>query len=304
MSILKLMTSVSLAVLTVTALHAERRCPGNVPIVPLRQVQDALIVVTLTVNGTGPFDFLVDTGAQITTVDDQLASQLGLALSGAALVSGVATYGRKDFTRLAQMEIAGHRVNDVLAVIDYMAQLHAADGRIRGILGEDFLMHFDLLIDNEHHVLCLDETGAMTAATKGTRVALVQPYGADHDLPFTRPLVVEARLEGIREPVRFRLDSGTNVPVIYGQRGLIRAATPPHAQILKRVVDGVEQGFAVLQPQDLTIGRDTIRQVIFIRPMNSIGAAREAREDGVLPTQLFQRVLVSYRNQFAILSPR
>lgn len=304
MSILRVLTSVSLAASTFIALHAERHCPGNVPSVPLRQIQGALIVVSLNANGVGPFDFMVDSGAQITTVDEQLAAQLGLKSNGTTGVSGVASFERKAFARLGQMEIAGHRVDDVLAVIDNLAQLHATDRKIRGIVGEDFLAHFDLLIDNDHRILCLDETGTMAAAMKGSHLALVQPYGPDHDLPFTRPLVVEARFEGNRDAVLFRLDSGSNAPSIYGMHGQQRKGAPANAQILKRVVDGVEQDFAVLQPQDLAIGSEKIRQVTFVQPANSVGVSSQTREDGVLPTILFARVFVSYRSQFAILEPR
>src|ERR1700761_6695866 len=109
MSILKLLTSVSLAAFTITALHGERRCPGNVPSVPLRVVQETLIVAPMTINGSGPYDFLVDTGAQITTIDARLAAQLNLRTEGMTGVSGVASFGRKDFTHLAQAEIGGHR---------------------------------------------------------------------------------------------------------------------------------------------------------------------------------------------------
>jgi hypothetical protein len=304
MSILILTSSVSLAAFSLTPLHGEKRCRGNVPGLPHRQVEGAVILVSASVNGAGPFEFVVDTGAQITTVDDGLASQLGLPINGTTTLSGVETYARKPFTQLAQVETSGHRVTDVLAVVDNLDQLHAADRNIRGILGENFLTHFDLLIDNQHHVLCLDETGAMATAVRGKLVPLAKPHGTDRDLPFTRPLVVEARLQGHREALLFRLDSGSNVPLIYGQRGLIRASIPSNAQILKRVVEGVEQDFAVLEPQDLALGTDTIRQVIFVQPITSIGDTREPREDGLLPAQLFQRVFVSYRNQSAILDPK
>jgi hypothetical protein len=99
-------------------------------------------------------------------------------------------------------------------VIDSLAELHGADHRIRGIVGENFLTNFDLLIDNEHLALCLDETGAMAAAMKGTRVPLAQPYGIDRDMPFMRPLVIEARLDGIRGPVLLRLD-GEAMPLCF-----------------------------------------------------------------------------------------
>jgi predicted aspartyl protease len=304
MSILKFTAAVTLAALANTALHGEKRCPGNVASVPLRVVQGAQIVVALSVNDAGPFDFLVDTGAQTTTVDDQLASRLGLADEGKTHVSGAATYAAKPYTHLAQVEVGSRRVTDVLAVIDNLAELHAADRRIRGILGGDFLTHFDLLIDNEHNVLCLDETGVMAAALEGTRVPLAEPYGNDRDLPFMRPLVIEARLYGLPNPVRLRLDSGSNVAFIYSGRLQPLDRSQRNAQILKRVVGGMEQTFAVLRPTDVSVAGGNIRQVIFVQPINSIGAVHQAREDGVLPTQMFRRVFVSYRTQSAILDPR
>jgi hypothetical protein len=299
----KFLTFVSLAVFSATAMRGETRCPGKVPGVPLREVQGALFAVSLKVNGSGPFDFLVDTGSQITTVDDRLASQLGLPTNETTGVSGIATYERKAFTQLTQVEVADRGVTDVLAVVDDLTQLHTTDGKIRGILGENFLAHFDLLIDNWHHALCLDDTGAMAAGMKGERVALANPYGADHDLPFTRPLIIEVHMDGVKSPVLFRLDSGCNVPLIYGGRFQPHDIVPRSAQILKRIVDGVEQQFAVLPPREVSVGGDNV-QITFVEPMNSIGAARQTREDGLMPTQVFQRVFVSYKNQFAILDPR
>jgi hypothetical protein len=237
-------------------------------------------------------------------VDEELASQLRLKEEGKTHVSGAATYASRSYTHLAQVEIGGRQVADVLAVIDNLAELHGADRRIRGIVGENFLTHFDLLIDNERQALCLDDTGTMVAGMKGAHVPLAEPYGKDHDLPFMRPLVIETHLDGIREPVLFRLDSGTNTPVIYGggkpSLRLVRA----NVEVLKRLVNGVEQDFAVLPPMDVSVGREMIRQVTFMQTMNSIGAVQQAREDGVLPTVIFRRLFVSYANQFAILDSR
>jgi hypothetical protein len=302
MSILKFAAAVTLTALAQTALHGEKRCPGNLPSVPLRVLQGALIVAPVTINGSGPYDFLVDTGAQITTIDSRLAEQLNLRTEGVTGVSGVADFGRKNFVRLTQAEIGGHVVNDVLAVVDDLVQLHHADEKIRGIVGEDYLAHFDLLIDNRHQMFCLDATGTMAVEIKGAHVALEQPYGPDHDMPFTRPLVFSARLGGGGNALLFRLDSGSNAPVIYAERGRERSV-PANAQILKTSVNGAEQGFAVLEPQDLDVGSQRVRRVSFVQPMNSAGAASVHREDGVLPTALFQSVFVSYQSKFAILVP-
>ena len=284
--------------------HAEAHCPANVTTLHPRMVAGALLVIPVKVNQSGPYDFLVDTGAQTTTVDEELASQLRLQEEGKTHVSGAATYATRSYTHLAQVAIGDRQVKDVLALIDSLAELHGADRRIRGIIGENFLTHFDLLIDNEHHALCLDGTGAMAAEIKGNHVPLAQPYGTDHDLPFMRPFVIETRLDGINEPVLFRLDSGTNIPMIYGWGRLSLQLAQTNVQILKRFVDGEEQDFAVLPPKDVSVGHDTIRHVTFVQPMNSVGAVHQAREDGVLSTHMFRWVFVSYANQFAIVDPR
>ena len=94
-----------LAALTISALHAEPRCPGNLAGSTLRRIQDDLIVVRVRINRSGPYDFLVDTGSQITTIDPVLASDLHLRIEGTTGVSGVATQSRSTFAFLDLIEV-------------------------------------------------------------------------------------------------------------------------------------------------------------------------------------------------------
>jgi len=303
MSIFKIVTSVSLLATTFSAIHAERRCPGKIASVSLLQIQHTLIVVPVTVNGIGPFDFLVDTGAQVSTVDAQLAAQLDLQSTGSTGVSGVATYGRRTVTQLARVEIGAHHVENLLAVVEDMAQLHQADPKLRGIVGENFLAHFDFLIDNEHRALCLDDSGLLASTIKGSHLALEQPYGPDHDLPFTRPLVIATQVAGSQTKTLLRLDSGSNVAVLY--------LTPEkksiafnRAETLSRSVGGIEQQFALLPSVPVAADGHTLGQIVFVQPINAVGITQQPREGGVLPTAIFPRIFVSYQNQFVILDPR
>ena len=138
----------SLILLALPAAHGEAHCPGNVASLTLRLVQGSLIVIPIEINHSGPYDFVVDTGAQVTTVEPTLAAELGLIAQGTTGVGGVATYARTAFAYLDSIEAGQHSVSNALAVIQEMTQLKAADRRIRGILGANFLEHFDLLIDN------------------------------------------------------------------------------------------------------------------------------------------------------------
>src|SRR5207302_6921333 len=44
----------------------------------VRTIADYLMVVSVSINDRGPFDFLIDTGTNTTLIDPQLATELGL----------------------------------------------------------------------------------------------------------------------------------------------------------------------------------------------------------------------------------
>jgi len=77
-----------LAATVVPALFAESHCPGNVVSLPFRLVNGYQIVVPVSINHSGPYDFLLDTGTQMTIVGPALADALHLKTEGAAVVAG------------------------------------------------------------------------------------------------------------------------------------------------------------------------------------------------------------------------
>ena len=304
MSLIKRFAAASLATLALSALHAEPRCPGNVSSSALRRIQDDLMVVRVLINRTGPYDFLVDTGSQITTIDPVLASDLHLRIEGTTGVSGVATQSRSAFAFLDMIEVGSHSVPQSLAVIQDIAQLKAADPPLRGILGENFLSRFDLLIDNRQQILCLDESRALAQAIKGEHIPLEQPHGPRDDMPFTRPMIVSVRLTTPDAvPVLLRLDSGSNAALLYAAQPRLLRASVSRAPMLKRVVNGMVQSFAVLPAQDILVGACPVRQVSFVIPMNEVGSGSSPREDGLLPTSAFERIFISYSDRYAALDP-
>jgi hypothetical protein len=304
MSIHRLFASLSLAVISLTSLAAEPRCPQQATGQRLRIVQGAMIIVSLRINQGGTYDFLVDTGAQISIVDRSLASELGLKTRGTTGVGGVATFGRYDFAYLDQVQTAGKSVTDLLVVVQELAQLKVADPRIRGVLGDNFLERFDLLIDNHHHILCLDNLDSLAVTATGQHIPLAEPYGPSDDLPFTRPIVVAVKVHSFREtPILLRLDSGSNIASLHLANPQTRKMSDSRTTILRRVVEGIEQVFLVLPGQDVEVGAQRFYRVPFVVPMNSVGHGPGPREDGVLPTIAFRRVFISSAGHFAALEP-
>ena len=157
----------------VPALHAEPHCPGNVASVPLRLTNSHQMIVAVSINHSGPYNFLLDTGTQMTMIDPSLAGELHLHSEGSAVVAGVGFQTAASFAQVDLLEVGSHAVANQKALVLYIKNPQSVDLRYRGVLGEDFLEQFDMLIDNAHSLLCLDDSDAMRANVKGPRIALL-----------------------------------------------------------------------------------------------------------------------------------
>ncbi|QYU68531.1 retroviral-like aspartic protease family protein [Leptolyngbya sp. 15MV] len=100
------------------------------------------MTVPVTIEGQGPFQFMIDTGAQATVVTRQLGDRLGLRPAGRATVVGMASRVPVDLVHLDGLEFAA-RVIDNLAVPALEARNVGADG----ILGLDSLQDLRVMID-------------------------------------------------------------------------------------------------------------------------------------------------------------
>ena len=222
---IQLVVAISLALVVLPAIEAESRCPGNVASVTPRFVQHALIVIPVRINQAGPFDFMVDTGSQVTVIDPSLASQLDLKPQGKVGLVSVASFAQASATILDSVEADSKVVEKSPAIVQDLRQIQAADPRIRGVLGESFLAHFDLLVDYGHKLLCLDETNAMRDSVRGERIPFIRPQHPEDELPFIERLVISAHLSGTgTRPILLQLDSGSDGPILYA--GNKRAGSP------------------------------------------------------------------------------
>ena len=65
---------------------------------------------TVFINRTGPYNFLLDSGAQITMIDPPLATALHLDAHGAAVVAGVSSGHSASYAQLDMVEVGSHHV--------------------------------------------------------------------------------------------------------------------------------------------------------------------------------------------------
>ena len=301
---IQLLAAVSLALTILPAIEAEPRCPGNIASVTPRFVQRALIVIPVKVNQAGPFDFMVDTGSQVTVIDPSLAAELNLRPQGRVGLVSVASVAQASVTLLDKLEGDSHVVEKSPAIVQDLRQIQAADPRIRGVLGESFLAHVDLLIDYGHKLLCLDETSAMRDSVRGEHVLFVPPQHPADELPFMERLVISVHLSGTgARAILLQLDSGSDGLILY-------AGNEANSDLLKqatRQVGGAtkaQRDFAVLPPQDMRIGTRTLNHVYFVTPASVEQNIPTMETDGLLPTVLFQRIFISVGGHYVIFEPK
>src|SRR5579859_1869766 len=156
-----------LAASIATTVSAETHCPGNVESVPLHFVNGYQMIVSVSVNHSGPYDFLLDTGTQFTMVDPSLAAELHVSKQDSVQVDGIGFHAAAFTAQLDRLAIGSYTVAHLEAVVYSLKNLNSINLHLRGVVGEDFLQHFDMLIDNAHKMLCLDEPSAMRPEMKG-----------------------------------------------------------------------------------------------------------------------------------------
>ena len=301
---LQIIVAVSFATISVPALTAESHCPAGIASVTPRFVQRALIVIPVRINQKGPFDFMVDTGSQVTVIDPSLAAELKLESQGKAGLVSVASFAQASLTVLDTLEADSHVVERSPAMVQDLGPIQAADPRIRGVLGESFLAHFDLFVDYQHKLLCLDETSAMRDSVRGEHVPFVLPQHPEDELPFIERLVISVHLSGTgTRPILLQLDSGSDGLILYAGKeansDLLKQATLQGGDVSK-----AQRAFAILRPQNMRIGTHTLSHVYFVTPVSVQHNVPAMEADGVLPTVLFQRVYFSHSGHFIVFDPK
>lgn len=152
--------------------------------------------VRTRLNGQGPFDFVIDTGASRTAVAEETATALNLPPADEVLVHGVTAAQMTRTVRLTRLEAAGRRFTDMRPCV-FPRALLAADG----LLGLDVLSRCRLEIDLQRRTLELTPSGPDrvelgNAFTVPSRLRRFDPARSRKG-PFGQLILLNARAEGV-----------------------------------------------------------------------------------------------------------
>lgn len=110
------------------------------------------VLVSAKINGAGPITLILDTGSDRTLVAPAALERLGISTENGSrgILKGVTGTSHVDAVWVNSVEVGEARVGPIL-IIAHDADLKAADG----LLGRDFLAHFNVTIDSKERVVTL-----------------------------------------------------------------------------------------------------------------------------------------------------
>lgn len=113
------------------------------------------MTVPVMINGQGPFDFVVDTGADRTVISEELAKQLGLPQSGTATLHAMGGSAKVRLVRIGTVQVSTNTARHVQA-----AALPRRNIGADGLLGIDSLKNQRIVMDFQSHTFRVEPAAA------------------------------------------------------------------------------------------------------------------------------------------------
>jgi len=112
----------------------------------------SLVLVSARINGAGPITLVLDTGSERTLVSLSALSKLGISTENSirGVIRGVTGKSDAGAVWVNAVEVGEAKVGPLL-IIAHDADLKEADG----LLGRDFLAHFNVTIDSKEGAVTL-----------------------------------------------------------------------------------------------------------------------------------------------------
>jgi hypothetical protein len=248
---------------------------------------------------------MVDTGAQITVVDPALAQELKLQVTGSLNIVTVASNVEVPLVSAKVVEVGPVSVHDIRMAVEDLGPVQADYPGLRGVLGNNVLSRFDLLIDNSHKMLCFDDSRRIQESLRGERVPILSNAASNSGSASAQAVLVSVHLpDDGREGSVLRLDSGSNVPLLYVDRQGRGSARTQNSPVRGSTIGKQAQFVYAFTPErNVRLGMQKEMQIAFATPAGTGRLYSKTGEDGVLPTTLFKRVFISAADHFVMFDP-
>jgi Aspartyl protease len=270
---------------------------GEQTVTKLNNIDGVMLIVPVSINESGPYSFMLDTGSNKTLVRNDLLETLGISSDKSVPINLTNGVIRVHETVAKSVAVGNSRVNDLKIEGIDTVQLTRMGTSVQGLLGEDFLKHFDVLIDNDARTLTLDNTTGLADSLHGDHLALTF-FGARANYLTVDRLLVEVKVPPLRA-LTFLLDSGTNSATFFPSKAAphLAGGTFPARVSTPYGFSPCRIGFVTLE-----IGKNAFHNQ---RMVSREDVTRDNFDvDGMLPTSMFARLFISHSGAYAITNPK
>ena len=272
------------------------RTPTPEGAVRFQLVDGYLIVVPVSVNGTGPWDFLLDTGCSSTVIDTELSRRLNAPKAGQATVALLSGIRYDQRVQLNEIRAGFWTASGISARVDKIDSARELVPGVRGILCEDFLGRFNILLDYEKRLLHFDEP-----APEGERIPFqdASRFGKSRTL---NRLLVKVEFPGTGSgAVAMQLDTAARIIELFPASHVALLHLAHAWRQNTRSWGGVDPDMMpVYEHATIKIGT-----TITLSDLHVAKAVVDVQSDavGLLPLVLFRRVYISHSGKFIVLNP-
>lgn len=248
------------------------------------------IFVDVTVDGKGPFPFLVDTGGHGILTSPTVAA-LDLKSQGAMTSGGAGeTRSTSGYVQVRRLDLGGMTLRDqTMLKLDFSPK--AVEGfQVGGMLGFEMFRRFATIIDYERNELTLIDPARFTAADRAKAGVAVPFMFYDH-MP-----QVTGRLDGL--PARHNIDTGSRSEVTlarpFVERTKLREAHPEGVTAVDGWGVGGPSRSYVIRAKSLSLGEVTIERPVAGLATQGKGVFTDENFDGNIGSGLLKRFVVTF----------
>jgi predicted aspartyl protease len=211
-----------------------------------------LILVPVCVEGKGPFQFILDTGASHSLLSEQLSATLGIRPEGERQAMGAGGPVKMTLARVTSVSVGSTARQNIRVGITKEIERVASvvQTQIDGDLGYDFLKDFVLTIDYRD---CLLRLGPPTEVVNSPAPATLVPFQL---AAAAKPLILVPAMVNGQGPFSFALDTGASRTMISGE--LARTLHIPIVEEGSATGGGGQVKMAAGKLNSLAVGHTTV----------------------------------------------
>jgi predicted aspartyl protease len=251
-----------------------------------------LILLPVHVNGRGPFDFILDTGAGTSLLTPELAKQLDIQIIGSKEGQSAGGKIAVSLAKADSLAVGNAKFDDVdLGIVDLSHVGKTIGAKIDGDLGYNFLKHFRVTINYRECEIRVDDPKRVESFRRPGKTEVPMRLASP-----AKPLIlVDIRANG-RGPFQFAIDTGTSTTAITAD--LAKQLNLSHSPIGAGTTGGAHVDVSAGMLQSFQLGDAKIDNMAIVVAgfFEMLSAAVGAKLDGIVGYDFLRnyKVVIDY----------